>query len=112
MENETTEQKPVDAYDSWLTFDTQFDAKGLKKYDDLAALMPVGSSKGSLTKPDAYKLSEALQRKNGPRTTTIMKDGDLFRVQNVAQRVEKARKPKTSAIAKKQAEKTKAAKNA
>lgn len=61
----------------------------------IAEKMEIGSSIGGLTKNDAGKLARAIEQTHGPRTATIKERDEAFRVWRVAQRPEKARKPRT-----------------
>lgn len=88
MENETQTAEtqpeiPVQqaADNDWLKFDTDFDFKGTRKYDELAALMPVGASKGGLSREDSAGLVAALERLYGKRTASTFKKDGAFRVQ-------------------------------
>jgi len=61
----------------------------------IAEKMELGDSIGGLAKTDAGKLARAIEQTHGARTATIKERDAAFRVWRVAQRPEKARKPRT-----------------
>lgn len=75
------EQTVENPANDWLKFDTDFDFKGTRKYDELAVLMPVGASKGGLSRADAVGLAAAIERAHGKRTASTFKVDSAFRVQ-------------------------------